>query len=133
LSCMIPVFRCYVDEIYALLGCYSAYSVPTFRDDPSVPSSSIRQSRRRPGARDLCTFCPHFSYGCMRTEMLSVVRITRNAEGNCFGKLQRVLLLSIPLCIIISYKSINQTAVEHNYLLNKFITSVEATCFGSFL
>jgi hypothetical protein len=29
-----------------------------------------------------------------------------------------ILMLSIPLCIIISCKSINQTAVQHNYLLN---------------
>jgi hypothetical protein len=29
-------------------------------------------------------------------------------------------MLSIPLCIIISYKCINQIAVQNNYLLNKF-------------
>jgi hypothetical protein len=40
-------------------------------------------------------------------------------------------MLSIPLCIIVSYKSINQIAVKHNYLLNTFITFVEETCFGS--
>jgi hypothetical protein len=42
------------------------------------------------------------------------------------------LMLSILLCMIISYKSMNQIAVQHNYLLNKFITSVEAKYFGSF-
>jgi hypothetical protein len=28
--------------------------------------------------------------------------------------------------------SINQIVVQHNYLLNKFMTLVEVTCFGSF-
>jgi hypothetical protein len=34
--------------------------------------------------------------------------------------------------ILHSYKSINQITIQHNYPLNKFITSVETTCFGSF-
>jgi hypothetical protein len=36
-------------------------------------------------------------------------------------------MLSIPFCIIISYKSINQIAVQHNYSLNKLNKHVAST------
>jgi hypothetical protein len=39
-------FRCDVDEICALLGCYAASSgnpLPTFRDNVSVPSSRVKK------------------------------------------------------------------------------------------
>ena len=44
IQCVISSFRHDVNEICALLGCYTAYHakyLPTFRDDPSVPSSAF--------------------------------------------------------------------------------------------
>jgi hypothetical protein len=44
---VIPGFRRDVDEICALLGCYSASSVnplPSFRDNISVPTSMVNKS-----------------------------------------------------------------------------------------
>ena len=44
LLCVISGFRCEVDENCALLGCYTTISdnsFPTFRDNLSVPSSSV--------------------------------------------------------------------------------------------
>jgi len=46
---MISGFRRKVDEIGTLLGYYGAYScnsVPTFRDNPSVPSSRGQDKKR---------------------------------------------------------------------------------------
>jgi hypothetical protein len=40
-------------------------------------------------------------------------------------------LSTLKITLAIRNKSANQTAVQHNYLLNK-LTSVEATCFGSY-
>jgi hypothetical protein len=39
-----------VTEVFALLGFYEAYSgnsIPTFRDNLSVPSSTIKQSKKK--------------------------------------------------------------------------------------
>jgi hypothetical protein len=46
--CMISSFRRQVDELCALLGYYATYSdtsLPTFRDNPSVPSSRVNKSK----------------------------------------------------------------------------------------
>jgi hypothetical protein len=63
-----------------------------------------------------------------------VVVLVRSSTFVVFVRIMflECFMLSIPLCIIIENKSINQIAVQHNYLLNKFTKSVEATCFGSY-
>ena len=48
-SCVISDFRRDVDEICALLGYYAALIgiyVPTFRDNPSAPSSRVKKSKK---------------------------------------------------------------------------------------
>jgi len=44
--------RCQVDENCVLLGCYAASSgnfLPMFRDNLSVPSSRVKNPKRKPG------------------------------------------------------------------------------------
>jgi len=46
--CVISGFRCGINEICVLSGIYAALngiSLPTFRDNLSVPSSSVKQSK----------------------------------------------------------------------------------------
>jgi len=48
---VISGFRRDVDGIWALLGCCAAYnddSLPTFRDNLSIPSSRVKKSKIRP-------------------------------------------------------------------------------------
>ena len=50
--CVISGFRRDVDEICVLLGYYAALSgnsVPTFRDNISVPSSRVKKSKTKAG------------------------------------------------------------------------------------
>jgi hypothetical protein len=50
IPCVISGFRRDVNEICALLGYYAAYSgnsVPTFRGNLSVPSSSVKKSKKK--------------------------------------------------------------------------------------
>jgi hypothetical protein len=49
---MISGFHCGVNEVCALLGCYAASSgnfLPTFRNNLSVPSAKVRQSKKSAG------------------------------------------------------------------------------------
>ena len=49
---MVSGLRCEVDENCVLLGCYTAgngNSLLTFRDNLSVPSSSVKNSKRKTG------------------------------------------------------------------------------------
>jgi hypothetical protein len=47
---MFSLFRRYIDEICALLGYYEASCgnpLPTFRDNISVPSSTVKKSKKK--------------------------------------------------------------------------------------
>jgi hypothetical protein len=48
-TCVISSFRCEVDKIAALLGCYLAYngnSLPNFLDNLSLPSSRVKNYKK---------------------------------------------------------------------------------------
>ena len=88
--CVISGFRHDVDENYSLLGCYATWnsnSSPTFRGNLSVPSPTVKKSRR------LSRFLKLRPIGCPETSVRNYHSTLWNMPEECISQYRLVLRL----------------------------------------